>query len=107
MATKVGADDFKKEVLEHKGLAMVDFYADWCGPCRATEPIIEELSTEMKDTIKIVKIDVDADPDIASQYGVFSIPTFVIFKDGKNVSQFSGARDKSGFVSEIDKAGAN
>lgn len=94
---------FKKEVLDHKGAVLVDFYADWCGPCKLTSPIIEELSESTKD-MKFIKVDVDANPEISSQYQVFSIPTFIIFKDGKVVSQFVGAMGKEGFESEISKA---
>ncbi len=94
---------FQKEVLESKGMTLVDFYADWCGPCKMVAPVIDELSGERKD-VKFVKVNVDEHSDLASQYSVFSIPTFVIFKDGKAVNQFSGAMGKEGFVSEIDKA---
>lgn len=94
---------FEEQVLNKKGLVLVDFYAEWCGPCKTTGPIIEELATEMKD-IAFVKVDVDQDQDIASQYSVFSIPTFMIFHDGKVVSQFVGAMGKEGFLDEISKA---
>lgn len=94
---------FKEDVLEQKGLVFVDFYADWCTPCKITEPIIEEISNEKKD-IKFLKVNVDENPDISSQYNIFSIPTFTIFKDGKPVSQFVGAMGKENFLSEIDKA---
>lgn len=98
----VTKDTFQSEVLGQKGIVMVDFYADWCGPCRMTSPILEALSQEMKD-VKFVKINVDGNPDLAAQYSVFSIPTFLIVKDGKVVSQFSGAMGKEGFVEEISK----
>lgn len=94
---------FQEQVLSQKGLVLVDFYAEWCGPCKMTSPIIESLSEEEKD-MRFVKVDVDQDQDLASQYSVFSIPTFMIFKDGKVVSQFVGAMGKEGFVEEIHKA---
>ena len=94
--------DFQKEVLDHKGIVLVDFYAEWCGPCKVTEPIIEELSGTMKD-VKFIKVDVDANQDIASKYSVFSIPTFFIFKNGEIQNQFVGAQSKEGFVKEINK----
>lgn len=94
--------DFQKEVLDHKGAVLIDFYAEWCGPCKVTAPIIDELSNEIKD-VKFVKLDVDNDPEIASQYSVFSIPTFIIFKNGKIASQFVGAQGKEGFLEEINK----
>ena len=98
-------DSFQKDVLDQKGLVLVDFHAVWCGPCKFTNPIIEELAVDKKykDKVTFVKVDVDENNDIASQYNVFSIPTFIIFRDGKPIDQFVGARDKSGFESEIDK----
>ena len=95
-------DNFKQEVLDHKGLVLVDFYAEWCGPCKVTAPIIDELAQEMKD-VKFVKVDVDANPELSAQYQVFSIPTFIIFEGGKIVSQFVGAQAKEGFMAEINK----
>lgn len=104
MAVKqVNATEFKKEVLDHKGMVFVDFYADWCGPCRISAPIIEELSEEMKD-IKFVKINVDENQELAQQHGIFSIPTFIIFKNGQKVHQFVGARGKEEFKKEIETA---
>ncbi len=100
--TSINKNQFKKEVLEHKGVVFVDFYAVWCGPCKATSPIIDELSNEMKN-IKFVKVNVDENPDLASQYSIFSIPTFVMFKNGQTVSQFVGAMGKEAFVEEIKK----
>jgi thioredoxin 1 len=100
---KINADQFQNEVLNQKGLVFVDFYADWCGPCKMTSSIIEELANEIKE-VKFVKVNVDENPDLASQYNIFSIPTFLIFKDGKVIHQFVGARGKEGFLSEIDKA---
>lgn len=94
---------FESEVLKSDGVTLVDFYADWCGPCKMVAPIIDELAEEKKD-VKFVKVDVDANPDIAQQYSVFSIPTFVIFKDGSPVHQFAGAMGKEGFLAELDKA---
>jgi thioredoxin 1 len=100
---KINADQFQNEVLNQKGLVFVDFYADWCGPCKMTSPIIEELANEVKE-VKFVKVNVDENPDLASQHNIFSIPTFLIFKDGKIVHQFVGVRGKEGFLSEIEKA---
>ena len=97
----VSSQNFQKEVLEHEGKVFVDFYADWCGPCRISAPIIEELSEEVKD-VKFVKVNVDQNQDLAQQYGIFSIPTFMIFKNGKKVHEFVGARDKEGFKKEIE-----
>lgn len=102
---QTNSNSYDADVINQSGTVFVDFYADWCGPCKLTEPIIEGLSTDpqYKD-VKFVKVDVDANNDIASRYGIMSIPTFIIFKDGKVVSQFVGARDKDGFEKEIKLA---
>src|SRR5258708_1413194 len=100
---QTGKDTFQKDVLDHKGVVLDDFYADWCGPCKLTEPIIENLAEEVKD-VKFVKVDVDQNSDLASGYSIFSIPTFIIFKDGKNISQWAGAAGKEHFQQEINKA---
>ena len=99
----INKDQFQKEVIEKKGLVMVDFYADWCGPCKLTSPIIEELSEEHKD-VSFVKVNVDNNQELASQYSVFSIPTFIVFKDGKLATQFVGAMGKEGFEEQLNKA---
>lgn len=103
--TQISNQDFQKQVLEEKGVVFVDFYADWCGPCRVVGPIIDELSKEeqFKDKVKFIKINVDENPQLASQYNIFSIPTFIIFKDGKPVSQLTGAMGKEILIEEINK----
>lgn len=103
MVSHTDKNSFQKDVLDEKGLVFVDFYANWCGPCKMTEPIIEELSKEQTD-IKFVKINVDENPDLTSLYQVFSIPTFMIFKNGQVVNQFVGAMSKEGFLAEINQA---
>lgn len=100
--TTVTKDSFQKDVLDYKGVVMVDFYADWCGPCKLTGPIVDELSLEMKN-VKFVKVDVDQNQELASQYSVFSIPTFIVFKNGQVANQFVGAMGKEGFLNEINK----
>lgn len=98
----VTGETFQKEVLEDKGIVFVDFYADWCGPCKLTSPIIDELSEQMKN-IKFVKVNVDENQDLAGKYSIFSIPTFLMFKTGKVVNQMVGAAGKERFVEEIQK----
>lgn len=93
---------FKQDVLDKKGLIFVDFFAEWCGPCKMTGPIVDQLSEEKKD-ILFYKVNVDENGDLASQFSVFSIPTFVLFRDGQIVGQFSGAMGKEGFEDEIKK----
>lgn len=101
-AVHIQKEQFQKEVLNHKGTVLVDFYAEWCGPCKLTGPIIDQLSEEMK-SVKFVKIDVDKNPELASEYSVFSIPTFVVIKNGKVSHQFVGAMGKEGFEAELNK----
>ncbi|MCJ8342144.1 MAG: thioredoxin [Cetobacterium sp.] len=91
---KLDVNNFKKEVLEAKGLVLVDFWADWCGPCKMLGPILDELSTELE-LIKIAKVNVDESGELAGEYGIRSIPTMIIFKDGQKVDQIVGLRQKS------------
>lgn len=100
---QVTNDTFQKEVLDTKGLVLVDFYAEWCGPCKMTSPILDVLVGEVTN-VKFVKVNVDENSDLASKYNIFSIPTFLVFKDGKVISQFVGAMGKEGFLKEIEKA---
>jgi len=93
---------FKQDILDKKGIVFVDFFAEWCGPCKMTGPVIDQLAEERKD-IAFYKVNVDENGELASQYSIFSIPTFVIFKDGQIVSQFSGAMGKEGFEEELKK----
>ena len=99
----IDKNNFEVEVLKNKGVVLVDFFATWCGPCKMTGPIIDQLAEEVKD-VKFVKVDVDQNQELSSQYQIFSIPTFLIFKDGEVVSQFVGAQSKEGFLAEIKKA---
>ncbi len=105
MAAKdINQTDFQKEVLDSKGVVLVDFHAEWCGPCKITGPIIDELATEYEGKAKLLKVDVDQNNDLAGSYNVFSIPTCIIFKDGKAVDQFVGAQSKDYFKSMLNKA---
>jgi len=99
---QITKDNFQSEVLDYKGFVFVDFYAEWCGPCKMTAPIIEEIANEKKE-IKFVKINVDENPELAAKYSIFSIPTFVIFKDGQPAHQFVGALGREGFLEEIKR----
>ncbi|MCX7997000.1 MAG: thioredoxin [Patescibacteria group bacterium] len=105
MATIVTKDSFQAEVVNKKGLVLVDFFAEWCGPCKMVGPIIDELSKEMPD-VTFVKVNVDNDPELASEYNVTSVPSFFIFKDGKVISQFVGAMGKEGFREKLSQVKA-
>lgn len=86
-----------------KGLVLADFWATWCGPCRMIAPVLEEIDAEMGDQLKIVKLDVDENPDTASKYGVMSIPTLFLFKDGQIVDKVVGYRPKEALLEVIKK----
>jgi thioredoxin 1 len=92
---------FKEAVLEAKEPVLVDFWAPWCGPCQLAGPVIEELAKEYEGQVKVVKINVDENPKTAEKYGVMSIPTVIIFKDGKEVKRQVGFPGKAGYESLI------
>lgn len=85
---------FKVDVLEIKGLVLVDFFAPWCGPCQMLTPTLGEVADELKDIVKVVKLNIDSNPNTPSHYGVRSIPTLILFKDGKAVSTQVGLLSK-------------
>jgi thioredoxin 1 len=95
--------NFKAEVLESKIPVLVDFWANWCGPCRMVAPIVDELAKEYSGKIKIGKVDVDANSSIASQYGIMSIPTLIFFKDGKVMVQLTGVQSKDSLKRKIEE----
>ena len=92
--------NFKREVIDSDKPVLLDFWAPWCGPCRMVLPIVEEIAGERSD-IKVGKINVDEHPGLAKQFGVMSIPTLVVMKDGKVVNQAAGARPKAAILSMI------
>ena len=96
--------NFKQEVLDSKVLVVVDFFAQWCGPCKLIKPILEELSKEYADKCKICKLDVDEAQGIAAQLGIMSIPTLLFFKSGKKIDQIIGAVPKDKIKNLIDKS---
>lgn len=103
MATQVTARDFSQQVLSDPGVVLVDFWAPWCGPCKMLGPIIEQLSDEYKGRVKVVKLNVDENPNIAGQYGIMGIPTMLLFKDGNVVEEMVGLRPKAQIASTLDK----
>jgi len=103
MATiQVSDDTFDKDVLKNDKSVLVDFYADWCGPCKMVAPILEEISNEMKDRLVIAKHNIDDNPNIPTRYGVRGIPTMLLFKDGKLVDTKVGAIPKKNIKEWLD-----
>lgn len=94
--------NFQSEI--NQGVTLVDFYADWCGPCRMIAPIVEELANEMSGKAKIAKLDIDSSQETTSQFGVTSIPTLILFKEGKEVKRVVGVKDKEALQSLIEAA---
>ena len=90
----ITADNFNEEVLNSDKPVLIDFWASWCGPCRMIAPIVEEIAAE-RDDIKVAKVNVDEEPSLASKFGVMSIPTLVVMKDGEVVNQAVGVRPKA------------
>ena len=87
--------EFESEVINSDKPVLIDFWAQWCGPCKEIAPILEEIADEMQDTIKVVKINIDENPNIPNKYGIQSIPTMIIFKKGQPISTKIGASIKS------------
>jgi thioredoxin 1 len=104
MAAPVKIDDaaFDQEIGEHEGLAMVDFWATWCGPCQMIAPVIEQLAEEYDGKLKVGKLDVDANQTTAMRFNVRSIPSVLLFKDGQHVDTIIGAVPKAAFVEKIE-----
>lgn len=89
------ADNFQAEVIESQVPVLVDYWAEWCGPCRMIGPLVEKIAEEYQGKIKVGKLNVDENPDIAAKYGIISIPTLMVFKNGEIVNQQAGAGSKA------------
>jgi thioredoxin 1 len=99
--TPVTDDSFRAEVLESERPVIVDFWAAWCGPCRVMSPILEELAAE-RPGLRVVKVDTDANQRVAAEYGVLSMPTFMVFRNGAPVGQVVGARPKKRLLADLE-----
>ena len=102
MAFELTDANFKENVLDKKGVVLVDFWAEWCGPCRMVGPIVDELATEFEGKALIGKVDVDTNPEVTMQYGVRSIPSIFIFKDGTLVDKHVGVATKQALTEKIE-----
>jgi len=100
---EVNESNFQAEVLQSSIPVVVDFWATWCGPCRAIAPLVHEIATEMEGKAKVVKLNVDEAQDISVEYGVRSIPTLIFFKDGKETERIIGITDKSKIISALTR----
>ena len=94
-------ENFKEKVLDSNVPVLVDFYADWCGPCKMMAPIVEKLAEELEGKAKVGKINVDENQDLAMEYNIMSIPTILIFKNGKEAKRFIGLRDRNELLNEL------
>ena len=105
MATieEITDNNFKQNVLEKEGLFVVDFWAQWCGPCRKLTPLLEQIQNEFREEIKVYKIDADKNINTAKEYGISSLPSVLIFKDGEVKEMMAGMMQKSAIISNIKK----
>ncbi len=98
MAKVLSEQEFSAEVLESKGTVLVDFFAPWCGPCKMLSPVVDQVAEEVADKGSVFKVNVDEAANIAAQFGVMSIPTLVVFKDGEEVQRFTGVQPKGALL---------
>jgi thioredoxin len=103
-ATKAVTDStFESEVLQSTKPVLVDYWAEWCGPCRMVGPVLEEIATEYASKIDIVKLNVDDNPEVVRTYGILNIPTLTVFKNGQVVKEIVGAKPKSALLRELEE----
>ena len=100
---ELGKQNFSQEVLHAQDKVLIDFWADWCGPCRMLSPVVDEIAQEQEGNLKVCKVNVDKEPELAQQFGVMSIPTLVVMKDGKVVSSSVGVQPKAAILRMVEK----
>ena len=105
MGTKtfeVSPGEFQQSVLESSTPVLVDFWAEWCGPCKMIAPIVDELAEEYDGRLRVAKVDADANQDVLQQYGIMGIPTLILFKDGEAVERITGFKPKNKILSKLE-----
>ena len=102
MARIISSNEFIENVENSKGIAVVDFFATWCGPCKMLAPVFEEASKEVSGKAKFFKVDIDASESIAEKYGIYAVPTMIVFKDGKPVENLAGFMPKQNILNKIN-----
>lgn len=103
MVLELNKDNFESEVLKESGVVLVDLYATWCGPCKALAPVVHKIAEENEGSVKVAKIDIDQNMEIAKEYGVQSIPTLLFFKDGEVKESMLGLQDKEKIEAVISR----
>lgn len=103
MSQAVTDQDFSEQVLKHEGKVLVDFWAPWCGPCQMLSPLIDEIGLELKDKVKVVKLNVDENPQISKDYEISGIPTVMLFENGQIKEKIVGFRMKQDYIDAINK----
>ena len=106
MADAVTTTNFEQEVLQSDTPVLVDFWAEWCGPCHAVAPILDKIAEERAGELRLVKVNIDEEPEIAERYGIASIPTMVLFKDGEPAAAAIGAQPKTALETQLQLAPA-
>ena len=101
MSKLVTSEDFQSKVLDATNPVLVDFFAVWCPPCQRIAPVIDEIAAEVEGSAEVYKLNIDENPDIASKYGVMSVPTFIVFKNGEAVNQMVGAYPKANILAML------
>lgn len=103
MVQEINTENFDKEVISHNGVIVVDFFANWCGPCRKLGPILEEVEQELASKVKFAKINTDDNLEMAKKYQVSGLPTLMVFKNGEAVERMVGLMPKSSIITNIEK----